>query len=51
MANEEIKLCCAGCSGIILLLILIIGWDSIDVTQWGLKCNKITKRCEDESNI
>ncbi|CAD8121588.1 unnamed protein product [Paramecium sonneborni] len=31
-----------------LLIILIIGWDVVEITNWGLKCNSISKQCDQQ---
>ncbi|CAD8105788.1 unnamed protein product [Paramecium primaurelia] len=34
------------CFATFLLIILIIGWDVVEITNWGLKCNSISKQCD-----
>lgn len=41
--QKEILVPLSICAGCVLLIILIIGWDVVEVTNWGLKCNSISK--------
>lgn len=33
-----------------VVTLLLVGWDAVEVATWGLKCNKLSKTCEDQSN-
>ncbi|KAM3135000.1 hypothetical protein pb186bvf_012824 [Paramecium bursaria] len=43
--QKEVLVPLSICAGCVLLIILIIGWDVVEVTNWGLKCNSISKQC------
>ena len=51
MDDDEKKImyiCCAACCACMFVFILLVGWDAVEVTAWGLKCNKLSKTCSDD---
>ncbi|CAD8196714.1 unnamed protein product [Paramecium octaurelia] len=44
--QQQIILGSIVCFAAFLLIILIIGWDVVEITNWGLKCNSISKQCD-----
>lgn len=48
MINQNIVIGTGICAICFILIILIIGWDVVEITNWGLKCNSISKQCDKE---
>ena len=48
---QSIKIYGIGCGVFFLIIILMLSWDTVEPTEWGLKYNSITKNIDGGSSI